>query len=213
MAEFDTTEFLAHHGIKGQKWGIRRFQNPDGTRTEAGKKRYGSGNNEKKSFQLSDDAKKAIKIGAVVAGTAMVAYGSYKLGQHVDAHMMKMAIDTGKEIVTKSATKTIAEMSDSEIDEKISRLKKEQELRKLMGLDPSENLNRLKNAREFEKLTDETLHPGAMYAKNILKVSGTRALSTIGAGAILYGAKAMVSGHFDKKEMANSIFKGGAGKK
>lgn len=35
-----TTE-LYHHGIKGQKWGIRRFQNEDGTLTEAGKKRYG----------------------------------------------------------------------------------------------------------------------------------------------------------------------------
>lgn len=30
---------LYHHGILGQKWGIRRFQNPDGTRTPAGKKR------------------------------------------------------------------------------------------------------------------------------------------------------------------------------
>lgn len=32
---------LYHHGIKGQRWGIRRFQNPDGTLTTAGKKRYG----------------------------------------------------------------------------------------------------------------------------------------------------------------------------
>lgn len=32
---------LAHHGIKGMKWGIRRYQNPDGTYTNAGKKRYG----------------------------------------------------------------------------------------------------------------------------------------------------------------------------
>lgn len=32
-------EMLEHHGIKGQKWGVRRFQNEDGTRTAAGKKR------------------------------------------------------------------------------------------------------------------------------------------------------------------------------
>lgn len=31
---------LTHHGILGMKWGIRRYQNPDGTLTEAGKKRY-----------------------------------------------------------------------------------------------------------------------------------------------------------------------------
>ena len=31
---------LYHHGIKGQKWGIRRFQNEDGSLTEAGKRRY-----------------------------------------------------------------------------------------------------------------------------------------------------------------------------
>ena len=33
---------LYHHGIKGQKWGVRRYQNEDGTLTPEGKKRYGS---------------------------------------------------------------------------------------------------------------------------------------------------------------------------
>ena len=31
---------LYHHGIKGQKWGVRRYQNPDGSLTAQGKKRY-----------------------------------------------------------------------------------------------------------------------------------------------------------------------------
>lgn len=35
--------YLEHYGIAGQKWGVRRFQNEDGTLTEAGKQRYLSG--------------------------------------------------------------------------------------------------------------------------------------------------------------------------
>lgn len=34
---------LYHHGIKGQKWGVRRFQNGDGSLKPAGEKRYGVG--------------------------------------------------------------------------------------------------------------------------------------------------------------------------
>lgn len=33
--------YLVHHGIKGQQWGIRRYQNEDGTWTEEGRRRYG----------------------------------------------------------------------------------------------------------------------------------------------------------------------------
>jgi hypothetical protein len=33
-------DYLAHYGILGMKWGVRRFQNKDGTLTSSGKKRY-----------------------------------------------------------------------------------------------------------------------------------------------------------------------------
>ena len=37
----DYRSYLMHHGIKGQKWGVRRFQNEDGSLTSAGKARQG----------------------------------------------------------------------------------------------------------------------------------------------------------------------------
>lgn len=40
MAHVITNGELYHYGIKGQKWGVRRWQNEDGTFNEAGKKRY-----------------------------------------------------------------------------------------------------------------------------------------------------------------------------
>lgn len=54
-------EYLAHHGTKGQRWGVRRFQNSDGSLTAAGKLRYSVGNGGR-SISKKVDTKSAAKL-------------------------------------------------------------------------------------------------------------------------------------------------------
>lgn len=105
----DGTE-LYHYGILGQRWGVRRYQNPDGTLTEEGRRRYGftgsertkslfkttaSQNNFSKSKSVQKDtAIKIAKYGAIAAGTLVAAYGAYKV---VDLINEKQAIKIGTE--------------------------------------------------------------------------------------------------------------------
>ena len=50
MSEFYDYNFLCHHGIKGMKWGVRRYQNLDGSLTAAGKERYTQNSNKLKWY-------------------------------------------------------------------------------------------------------------------------------------------------------------------
>lgn len=65
---------LYHHGILGMKWGIRRFQNSDGSLTSAGKKRYGVGD----SAKAGSDSRYNVKRDKTVADDKLAADSGFK---------------------------------------------------------------------------------------------------------------------------------------
>lgn len=52
---------FSHFGIKGMKWGRRRYQNKDGSLTEAGKKRYDYPHQSERKAMSNDEMRKAIE--------------------------------------------------------------------------------------------------------------------------------------------------------
>lgn len=66
---------LYHHGILGQKWGVRRFQNKDGSLTSAGQKRYGTDEADGNGTQKKKINGKKIAVAAGVTVAAAVGVG------------------------------------------------------------------------------------------------------------------------------------------
>lgn len=68
---------LYHHGIKGQKWGVRRYQNPDGSYTAAGKARRSSGDGSSASSNSEIRKARAKKIAAAAGAITLAAAAAY----------------------------------------------------------------------------------------------------------------------------------------
>ena len=77
-------EVIEHHGILGQKWGVRRFQNKDGSLKPAGKKRYDSGNSEERDKGLGPGANTG-KGGGSFAKAAGIGAAGVMIGSSVYA--------------------------------------------------------------------------------------------------------------------------------
>lgn len=94
---------LSHHGILGQKWGVRRYQNKDGTWTSAGKKRYGDDAQETSKAQNNTKKKVAIGVAAgtaTVAGVVLTAYLVKKMGNKNISELAD-SVENGKKAVEK----------------------------------------------------------------------------------------------------------------
>lgn len=60
MNEFAEYNYLCHYGVLGMKWGIRRYQNKDGSLTAKGRDHYGVEKRKKKPIEKINDAKEKL---------------------------------------------------------------------------------------------------------------------------------------------------------
>ena len=91
---------LYHHGIKGQKWGVRRFQNKDGSLTPAGKKRYDEPNVGRKFVQKTSES-------VTIDGQTFKVYGrnNKQYADKVAKKAKNMGATVSRESKTKEAKK------------------------------------------------------------------------------------------------------------
>lgn len=99
---------LYHHGILGQRWGVRRFQNKDGTLTTEGKKR----NEPSDSKKASNRIKKVLTTAAISAGAI---YASLKLHEKVAPYFIAYGlhpVDIGRHWISNNFGNNDAKIVD-----------------------------------------------------------------------------------------------------
>ena len=150
---------LMHWGIKGMKWGVRRYQNKDGSLTPAGKKRY-----DKEMAKLKEEekiAKNKLKTQA-------------KLNKLDEKRKEVEALKSGKPIAKKtqqSSKPSVKDMSDEELRQTVNRLLMEQQYAKL-------NPQQVSAGQKFvKKVMNDVVAPAATeVGKNVLKDAMTKAV-------------------------------------
>ena len=105
---------LYHYGIKGQKWGVRRFQNKDGSLTVKGRQRY--------STEIMGESKKLLDKANEAVGK----------GKNISNEIGKVAQKEFDKKYNKEIKRSLSEMSDAELRAIVNRLNMEERYTQVM---------------------------------------------------------------------------------
>lgn len=126
-----TYDEIKHHGIKGQKWGVRKYQNKDGSLTDAGKKRYGTKENFEKQYPAD---KKKSDISAINSGREATR-NAREINRNLKEIEREKTSKKQKQVnkqIEEAARDNARRMSDQELKEAVNRLNMEENYTRMM---------------------------------------------------------------------------------
>lgn len=179
-------DYLAHHGIKGQKWGVRRFQNEDGSLTPAGERRY--------NIQAAKQARNAAKAKSIESTRAMYEAGGRGIksagrdyARAIDKHTKRAE----KDALTYIDSEARLRGAKSRNSDKAERKYYAKQMRKY-GL--SGSATDMANGRSGTKLYDHIASTrGEQYAKSVESTARKQLYAQIGASAAVLVGSQIVS--------------------
>ena len=127
---------IQHSGIKGQRWGVRRFQNEDGSLTEEGKKRYGTPEKYRAAAKEASALEESTRGASSAASTAASIMNTQR--------------------GSKAIRKDYSELTDQELQRRVNRLNLERAYGDLSG-DPKYVKTGQEKAREILQTAGATL--------------------------------------------------------
>ena len=163
---------LNHSGVKGMKWGVRRYQNKDGSLTPAGKKRYASEMNKLRSDKKVVKTASATKAKLDKLNTERKAVDEQKKALFGRSKKSGDTAETTPRKVMKK--KKASEMTDAELKAVISRMEMEKNYKDLM-VEMDRNTRRTQKAKEV--VENALIKSGENLLSQVFNQVGVKALN------------------------------------
>jgi hypothetical protein len=189
---------LYHHGIKGQRWGVRRFQNKDGSLKAAGEKRYnGEYSLNRKYEQITGEKKHASRgrirdhLGAAAAGIAGVASGvasvagakaAMKFDGSAKAKQKAMNAPVNMLRDASNASRNMYGLAEDSMTRSAIKNASKLDLSKASDAELRDYITRYRLEREFKALRAEETRDGAERTAQMLNTIGNL---TATAGSVM----------------------------